>query len=452
MPVIRVISLLAVLLGAFSVSAQDQPDLSAEDVQIVSGVGDFGQPVIEATGRLLNQGDSAYTSIALQAQAYDADDTLVGEGIGVLVNACGHGLLPDFTLQPDTSQTFSAPIELVEPDIGINRVEISATGEAVEPTPPQPLAEGITQITDAESVNVEWINEHSFRYATGCDDDLFTNWTWYTYNADQDASAQIVAPHASDADDEMRRRLELQDDTVFAHSMMRFSPDTERLVYQNQRNDFLTAYLNGTFRRGLYIGLNNRHLQGIYWQPQGRYIAYYYGAFGDPVYYFTADSEARVISPALENNPPSLTVPGVSRDGRRVVVSGEYEGGLGYYLYVVTNGFFELVFPATPPGNNYPAPIPLEVAEVSDPINRIYVALPVNGVPYLQCFNRDEGAIHDLVALPLNLADSDRAQWWISPDNAQIALAADGVNGGLWLIDLAALPDCGTFASATPEA
>jgi hypothetical protein len=140
----------------------------------------------------------------------------------------------------------------------------------------------------------------------------------------------------------------------------------------------------------------------------------------------------------------------VSRDGRRVVITGDFEGGLGYYLYVVTNGFFELVFTAEPPGNNYPAPIPLEAAALSDPINRVYVALPVDGVPHLQCFNRDEGAVHDLVELPIHLSDSDRAQWWISPDNALIALAADGVNGGLWLIDLAALPDCGTFAAATP--
>ena len=40
------------------------------------------------------------------------------------------------------------------------------------------------------------------------------------------------------------------------------------------------------------------------------------------------------------------------------------------------------------------------------------------------------------------LADDERAWWWLSTDESQIALAADGVNGGLWLIDLTALPDC----------
>ena len=106
--------------------------------------------------------------------------------------------------------------------------------------------------------------------------------------------------------------------------MLRFAPDGERLVYQNERNDFLTAYLDGTFRRGLYNDLNNRSLQGIYWQPQERFLAYYYGAYGDPVYYFVADAEARVISPPLDKNPPSVIVPGLSRDGRRIVVAGDF--------------------------------------------------------------------------------------------------------------------------------
>ncbi|MFN8451650.1 MAG: hypothetical protein U0521_24435 [Anaerolineae bacterium] len=57
-------------------------------------------------------------------------------------------------------------------------------------------------------------------------------------------------------------------------------------------------------------------------------------------------------------------------------------------------------------------------------------------------FNRDEGQLHDLAPLPLKLADDERAWWWLSPDESQIALAADGVNGGLWLIDLTELPDC----------
>lgn len=435
-------ALVVVFLLSFGVAAQESA-LTAEAVEVVSGVDDFGQPVLTAVGQLINSSDeNAYGNISLRAEAYDTEDTLVGEGIGVLVNACDIGLLPDFALQPGDSQPFSAPLELSDPEAEVARVEISADAEALDPASAAPLAEGIEQITDDETVNVEWINGRSLRFATGCETDLFLDWQWYTYNIQLDAQTEIVTPHAADADETLRERLELQDDTVFAHSMMRYAPDGDRLVYQNAINDFLTAYIDGRVRRGLYTGLNNRSLRGIFWQPNERFIAYYYGAYGDPVYYFVADAEARVVSPALPNNPPSVIVPGLSRDGRRVVLAGEFEGVLGYYLYVVTNNFFELQFEAEPPGNNFPAPIPIENTE-TELISQIYVArLDEEGSAVLQCYNREQDELYDLTPLPLNLADDERAWWWMSPDETQIALAADGVNGGLWLIDLTALPAC----------
>lgn len=446
MPLIRLSGLLLVIL--FSGLTAQQPaepppgDLTAEDIEIVSGIGDFGQPVVAAVGQIANTSRAdAYAAINLSAQAFDADDTLVAEGIGVLVNACGVGVLPDFALQPQSSQAFSVLLELYESDATIERVEISAEGQAAAPTEAAPLADGITRITNDETINVEWIDDNAFRFSTGCETDLFNQWTWYSYNLRIDRATEIVAPHADDANATMRARLELEDDETFAHSMMRFAPDGDRVVYQNARNDFLTAYITGTFRRGLYIGLHSHSLKGIYWQPDERFIAYYYGAYGDPVYYFVADAEARAISPSIANNPPSVIAPGLSRDGRRVVVAGEFDGVTGYYLYVVTNNFFELQFEADPPGNNYPAPIPLANPE-TDLIDRIYVALPVDGEAHLQCYNRDENHLHDLAPLPLNLAADERAWWWLSPDESKIALAADGLHGGLWLIELAALPDC----------
>ncbi len=453
MPLTRTLSLLIVLLTVFGARGQAQTDdLTAEDVQIVNAVGDFGQPVVEAVGHLVNGSSAnAYTNIQLEAEVYDAHDALIGQGIGVLVNACGVGLLPDYALQPGAAQRFMVPLELTEGDADVARLEVRAVGEALEPSPTGPLEAGITQITDEEAVYVEWVDPESFRYATGCETDLFSHWTWYTFDTAAGESEPMVAPHAEDANDEMRRRLELSDDAVFAHSMLRYTPDGERFVYQNERNDFLTASLEGTFRRGLYNDLNNRTLRGIYWQPNERFLAYYFGAYGDPVYYFAADAEARVISPPLAQNPPSVTVPGYSRDGRRIIVSGEYDNGLGYYLYVATNGFFELQFLAEPPGNNYPAPIPLAIPD-SELISYIYVARQVDEQAQLQCYNRSDNQLHDLAPLPLRLADDERAWWWLSPDNTRIALAADGVSGGLWLIDLTALPDCGAALAATEPA
>lgn len=436
------LTLFAIFILATGAAAQQNDDLSAEDVEVVNTVDTFGQTVFTAIGQLRNTSASdAYGNISLHAEAYDAADALVGEGFGVLVNACAVSLLPGFTLQPGEAQLFSAQLELLDPELEIARVEVTADAEAVEPASAVALADGITQVTDDEAVNVEWINDHSLRYATGCETDLFLDWDWYTYNIQLDAQTEIVAPHASDANDDMRARLELQDDAEFAHSMMRYAPDGDRLVYQNAINEFLTAYVDGRVRRGLYTGLNNRSLRGIYWQPNERFIAYYYGAYGDPVYYFVADAEARVVSPALPNNPPSVIVPGLSRDGRRVALAGEFDGVLGYYLYVVTNNFFELQFEAEPPGNNFPAPLLVENAE-TELISQIYVARLENDAALLQCYNRDQNELHDLAPLPLNLADDERAWWWMSPDETQIALAADGVNGGLWLIDLTALPAC----------
>ncbi len=434
--------MITLALLATGVAAQTNP-LSVDDIELISGVDNFGQPLMQAVGVLTNHSStSAYTDITLNAEAYDANDSLIGEGIGVLANACGIGLLSNFGLQPGTTQQFSAPLELFEQDAAIARVVISASARSTSATPPAPLADGIDQVTSAETVNIEWIDAHSFRYATGCETDLFTDWMWQSYNTETNAATEIIPPHADEMTDTLRQRLQLEDDVIFAHSMLRYTPDGNRLVYQNARNDFLSAYIDGTFRRGLYTGLHSQSLQGIYWLPEEKFLAYYYGAYSDPVSYFTADAESRVISPALANNPPSLIVPGVSRDARRVVIAGDYDDGLGYYLYVVTNGFFEKLFKAEAiPGNNYPAPIPLSGGD-EDLITEIYVALPIDGQARLQCFNRDEGFLHDLGALPLDLSDSERAWWWLSPDNNTIALAATGVNGGLWLINLTALPAC----------
>ncbi len=271
----------ALLIAAFVVpgaAAQTNP-LSVDDIEVTSGVGDFGQPVMRAVGTLTNHSEtSAYTGITLNAEVYDASDTLIGDGIGVLNNACGVGLLPDFVLQPGTAQSFSAPLELFDSEATIARVVITAEARSGRVTPPAPLADGIDPVTSAETVNVEWIDEHSFRYATGCATDLFLDWTWQVYNMGTRSAAEITPPHASDVTDGLRQRLQLDDDLIFAHSMLRYAPDGQRLVYQNARNDFLTAYVDGTFRRGLYTGLHNQSLQGIYWLPQERFLAYYYGA------------------------------------------------------------------------------------------------------------------------------------------------------------------------------
>ena len=59
-----------------------------------------------------------------------------------------------------------------------------------------------------------------------------------------------------------------------------------------------------------------------------------------------------------------------------------------------------------------------------------------------ECFNLESRELHKLTPLPLNLSTDERASWSLSPENNTIALAADGVNGGLWTIDLGELAAC----------
>lgn len=437
---------MAALLSSGAAAAQDDGPvtLTASEPTLERGLGIYGQEVLSAVGDLRNEGADAVTEISLLAEVYDADGELIGEGVGVLVNACGAGLLPDFTLQPGSSHAYAAALDLFEQDAEIERVAITASGRAVpalSDMSARELPAGITQVSDQEVVMVEWQTPRVLRFAAGCVRDLFNEWTWQTYNTRTSTVRAEDHPRTALVNTALAERLRLTDPLIFANSFLRYQPDGDRMVFQNAVNYVYTAAADGTLQRELYRGLHNRTLQGITWLPEGRFLAYYYGAFGDEVIYFTADAEGRHISPNPNQSVPSVIVPGASLDGRRVVIAGTFDGVTGYYLDVLTNDFFELLFEAEPPGNNWPAPLPL-LNEAGDLVQRVYVAREVDGEARLQCFNRDQGVLHDLAPLPLQLADDERAWWWPSPDLQTLALGANGVHGGLWLIDLAQIGRC----------
>ncbi len=50
--------------------------------------------------------------------------------------------------------------------------------------------------------------------------------------------------------------------------------------------------------------------------------------------------------------------------------------------------------------------------------------------------------MHDLSPLPLQLAPDARSRMALAPDFTTLALAANGVDGGLWLIDLQRFAPC----------
>jgi hypothetical protein len=435
---------LMVCVALVVVYAQDNA-LVAQDVTVGTQTDAFGQEIQAAQGQLLNQGETAYNNLTLLAEVYDAQDELVGEGIGFPVNACGAGFLPDFALQPGASQPFIVPLELYEADAEIDRVEIIPQGA---PTDPQDtvseLPDGITRVSDHEVVNVEWIDSQSLRFAVGCPRDLFIHWTWYDYNLQTNAPQPAPHPKAdiiNNASQVMLTQLELDDPFDVDNSFISFQPNGRRMAYQNSRNSFLTAEPDGSFRRLLADRLHNRTLQGIQWLEDGNFLAYYYGAYGDPVLYFTGNVEGGILSEHPVDTLPSLIAPGASPDGSRIILAATINDVTGYYLKLAPYpDTAELLFEAEPPGNNWPGPIYLRPP--GDAPRILYFARPVDGEAYLQCFNLTTRQLRDLSPLPLQLATDERGWWWLSPDHQRIALAANGLHSGLWLIELSAVDSC----------
>lgn len=438
---VMVMSAALSIAGGVVFAQENLPE--TESIEIIDSVSPFGQPMMQVQGVLHNTREDAFTDISIRATAFNADDEQIGEGFGVAVNACGAGWLPGYTLQPESTSRFDIPLEFFETDAELEYVMLFVTATPVEPTPPEEQPEGFRRITDSEVIEVEWIGNNSLRYASGCEQNLFNTWDWVLYNAQTNVQTRTTHPFADDITDELLTRLRAVELGEAEHTFVRYAPDGDRLVYQDRINNFLSAALDGRFQRQLHIGLHNRTLQGVYWQPEERFLAYYFGGYGDPVYYFTANAEARRISPTPDRNRPSIIVPGITRDANRAVIAGDFdEQGMGYYIAVFNNNFFEKLFDALPPGNNYPSPLPLTDPE-TDLVTHIYLAMDdEEGKPRLMCFNREESDLHDLAPLPINITEDERAQWWLSPDNQSIALAANGVNGGLWWIDLGALPAC----------
>lgn len=438
--------IVAIWLLALPLVAQDAPGLTAENVELATRVDVYGLENTVATGVLVNTSDQAMSGVSVLADVYAADDTLIGEGFGFLVNACGAGLLPDFALQPGHTQPFEVVLEMYEPDAEIDRVEVRAEGSPTEPAPLAASIPGITPITDREVVDVEWVDTRALRYAVGCSRDLFTEWAWYHYSGRTEVTLPVVHPRADDVTQQLIDRMNVVEPGVIDSSMLEFAPTGTRLIYQGEINRFYTAEADGTFQRVIYDRLYNRTLQGIIWLGGDVFLAYYFGASSDPVYYFTANAAGRPISLTPDNLPLSTIVPGASPDGRRAVIAGTFEDQTGYFLESLVNDAPpQLLFAAEPPGNNWPAPIfdVLEGAEAGSVTQEtVYLARPVDGEARLQCYTLQRGELVDLTALPLTLGQDERAQWWLSPDGTSIALAANGPRGGLWRIDLTALPTC----------
>jgi len=314
----RALVFLALLALIFPLAAQDisasLDDLVIEDQAVATRPDIFGASATFVSGHVLNAGAAAYTDVALTAAVYDADDAVIGEGFGYLVTTCGAGLLPSFALQPGRRQAFEVALEFYEDDAGadaITRVELAALGTAVEAARVNPFLTypDWTQITDDEVVAVEWFRPEPdpdadsaaeagwrLRYGVGCDADAFTFLDWYEYDPASEEVAAVAHPRAPNIDAAVLERLNLTDPTLYRASFLNFHPYDARLIYQTPINTVLTAEPDGTFQRIIWDELARYSLHGLHWLPEGRFLAYYFGALGDPVRYFTASVAGQRIS------------------------------------------------------------------------------------------------------------------------------------------------------------
>lgn len=429
--------ILALLSGlAVVVSGQDPPQLILLNTEAGTQPDGFGGETPVVTGKVFNHGEQAYRNISITVDAVGADGELIGEGFGFLIDACGTALL-DYALMPGAVQAFSAPFELFA-DGDVASVRVSVDGEAVAAEWPARLeAPAVNLIARDEVVMLEWLDEETLIYGVGCEGAVFTELDWWRYAVGDHALLAIEHPDAARVTPEMIARSDAalitqageQNAELFYGSRMTFPPGARRIVYQNDLHTIFSAEPDGSFKRLIHDKLHQHSLRGLLWaRDAGIFLAYYFGAHGEPAHYFTADVEGRMLMGRLEELKPSLTVPGPAEDGMAAVVGWRRGEVSGYYLNYAFGGS-ELLFEAALPGNNYPAPI------VAGHI--VYVIVPVEGVPTLQCFNRRTGELATLTALPLQLTREARAWSWLSPGGGKLAAAMNGTEGGLWWVDVA---------------
>jgi hypothetical protein len=442
------------LLLLFGTACLAQEALVSFDIEIVNQIDAFGLEQQLLVGKIRNDSDSAYSNISVYADLLNEDGDVIGEAFGYVVDECGEAVL-DFPLQPRQERPFLASVELFE-DEEVVDFELVAEGTETDAEPEREIdvSDAVLEVASGEVVLVEWEDEQNLRYGVGCDGSLFTTYDWYRYRLEDELISPLEeSPNADYITDAFIQQTGVnqltqgsaEDETLIERSFLTFPTQTPRIVFQNDIHTIITAEVDGSFKRVVHTVLSQFSLQGFVWSPLGNFVAYYFGAYGEPVRYFTASPTGGRISGALQDNTPSQTVPGLTDDGQRVVISGTFpdangEEVTGYWFSNTINQSRELLFEADElAGNNYPAPVYYRRDDVT---RFVYVIRPIEGVATLQCFHYEAEELTTLTTLPLQLETNERAWAWISPDNTTLAIGANGNHAGLWLVDLEAFEDC----------
>jgi len=430
------------LLIVWSLTAQDATDtLTLSEPELTRGLSLFGEIQWMAVGTLTvaENAPDALSDTTLYATVYDAAGGIIGEGFGGAVDSCGLSFRPDAPLQPGEVARYQIGLELDGDDLIPARIDIETTTSPVEATPINPFLTypHVTELLRGEVVRLEWSREGLLRFALGCELNMFTEQQWYEYDPVAGDTRPIDPPNGEMIDASVLRRLEFDTPADAAHAKIQFHPQDRRMIYQDDVNVILTAEPDGTFQRLLWDSLSRISLQGYNWLPEGRFVAYYYGAYGDEVRYFTGSMAGQKISVTPLESVPSLIVPGGTSDGARVVIAVVREGVTQYRLQSTTNpARAETLFEADAPGNNYPAPVYVQRQQSAE----IYVVRDEGGATRLQCFDTLSKTLSTLAVLPLSLAPDERGLSAISPDGTILALGTEGRSGGAWLVNLTELP------------
>lgn len=439
----RIVAVLAFFVISFSqvLSQEEATTLTVSEPELAQRVNAFGVTEWFAAGRVTNDGSEAYIDVLLEADVTDEAGEVVGFAYGVLTDVCGLGVTPDRTLEPGESAPYTLTVELDADDLVPAALDISvmATATAAAPVNPFLTYPDITTVYKGDVSRVEWTRRGELRFATGCESDVYAEWDWFSVDTETGEYEATDLPYPDVREPAVLDRLKLEDDEDVRHARIAFHPDSRRFAFQDPINIFLTAEPDGTFQRLLWDDLSRYSLQGYVWMPEERFLAYYFGAFGDPVRYFTGSTAGQTISVAVQGVTESLIVPGPTPDGARVVLAQTVDGVTGYYLASTTNPANQtLLFEGEAPGNNYPAPV---FAPTGAGVY-IYIIREMGGQARLQCFDLSAGRLNNLTVLPLTLADDESGWSALSPDGNLMALGAEGRHGGLWLIDLTQYDAC----------
>jgi hypothetical protein len=447
-----VVLLLVVFLSTCCNYAQGN-SLTADNLQLETRLDAFGIEEQVLKGLIINNSDDAYTDIHVTADLVNDDGDVIGEAFGFVVDACGTALV-DEALQPGASAHFLATVDVFEED-DIENYEFFIDGTVTEPSPqPEVELEGVTQVSSDEVVTLEWEDNATFRYGIGCPTQVFNTYDWYRYSMDSGESELLEASPDEQYITEafiaqtginQLTQTRTDDPTLFQLSFLTFSPYSTRILYQTDIRTLISAEQDGSFKRVIHQGLHQYSIQGFVWSPDDNFVAYYFGAYGEPVQYLTASAGGGLISAVLFNNTPSVTVPGVVNDARSVIIGGTFPDAngneiTGYWLSSTITQQRELLFEVDElPGNNYPAPAYYRKDEAT---RYIYFVRPIEGQATLQCYHREGAELYTLTELPLQLSNDERAWTWLAPDFNTLAIGANGTHGGLWLVDLTAFDVC----------